>query len=569
MFTNSKMPQRYSKKIVSVFCLVYLFAIVFSVLPAYAQLGNPVNLATNVRNGGDAPTGAFYDFSSDGKFVVFVADDNSDGIPDLFSVPVGGGPTNKLSQNLSLDNALLNFKITPNGKTVLYVVSDVAGPDIQNLYSVSIQGGVPRLLTSNLVGERNALSNSYVITPDSKSVVFKELEIVRVDGGVIVSIFRFDHVSVVPVAGGMVTRLSPDFVEEGGRVESFQLSPDGAHIVYLAAQDFDEKFELFSVPTTGGIAVPLNRELVPNGNVFDFKISPDSNTVVYRADAIFANVKEIFKVPVIGGDSIKLNDNIVLNVNVSSFNFSADSQYVVYTTELLGLTNVGLYSVDLSSNTAIQLNQGISLNAPSLFGRQFIISPNSQRVVFSTSDGDRTTGLYSVLLTGGSVERLSSPPQNSHVVSFPQILSDSKTVVYRESSPNPGGGTGFNLLSVSIEGGQASRINPDFTEGGVFVPFISDIGQILFAASSINSNVQDLYYVPALGRPVVKVNSPLAAFENINFGRFGENKNYIFYQAEDVRAPYQSELFSVKLRPDNELCFPIKSANNRIAVVCL
>lgn len=565
MFTNSQMFRCCTRTIASAFCFAYLFVSLFLALPAYAQLGNPISLATNVRNNNDAPSGAFYDFSSDGNFVVFAADDNSDGVPDLFSVPVGGGARNKLSQNLSLDFPLSGFRITPDGTTVLYTVSEVVDINIKSVYSIPIQGGASTLLTSKFVGDLSSFSSpGFQITPDSSTLVFKELERVQIEENPADFVF-FVNVSSVPIGGGVVTRLNGDFLEEGGNVESFRLSPDGERVVYRADQSADEKFELFSVPITGGAAVRLNQELVPNGDVFDFQISPDSNTVVYRSDAIFADVKEIFKAPIIGGNSTKVNDSIGLNFNVSNFLFSADSQYIIYTTEVLGITNIGLYSVALSSNTVTHLNQEAPLNLPSEEGRRFLISPDSKRVVFIASDGNFRTGLHSVLLTGGSVERLSSPPQDQGQLGFFRIVSDSKTVVYTESLNN----SGINLFKVPIDGGVASQINPPLNGGSVLLFILSDSGEILFTASSSIPNIFDLYYVPITGGFAVKVHGSLGPSESILYGLFDNNNAYILYKVNDVSAPYQSELFSVKLTFDEEFCFPIKSAKKGVAVICL
>ena len=549
------------------FLVVYLFISLISVLPTYAQLSDPISLATNVRNHNDFPRSGFYEFSSDGKYVVYIADDDEDGIPDLFSVPVNGGPAVNLSEGLVNEGGLSSFKITPDGKTVLFTVSQIVDYNLLILHSVSIQGGQRKQLVNSINSGPDSFSilERYFVTQDSKNVVFQGFEIVQIDE---TFDFVFDsYVSVIPINGGTATRLSGELLEQGGDVESFQLSADGQHVVYRADHAGDENYELFSVPIGGGAAVNLNRELVPNGNVFDFKISPDSNTVVYQADAIFNDVKEIFKVPITGGDSIKVNTDIGLNLNVSNFKFSADSQYIVYSTNFLGQTEFALFSVKLNSNTVVQLNEGTSLNIPSEYTNTFVVSPDSQRVVFTRDGGNERTGLYSVMLDGSKLTRLNSAPgATTYLVSFSKVWSDSKTVSFRGRSDAT---VGYNLFRVPIEGGTPEQINPDLNDGSIVIHIISNNGEVLYTASSNGSDVWELYYVSAEGNSAVKVNQPLQPNKRIFLGLFGENKDYIFYKIDDDSAQYQSELFSVKLMPDDEMCFPIKSANNKIAVVCL
>jgi hypothetical protein len=55
----------------------------------------------------------------------------------------------------------------------------------------------------------------------------------------------------------------------GGDAFSFELSPDGATVVYVAAQDANDVVELYSVPIGGGTPVKLNGPLVAGGDMSD------------------------------------------------------------------------------------------------------------------------------------------------------------------------------------------------------------------------------------------------------------------------------------------------------------
>ena len=73
-------------------------------------------------------------------------------------------------------------------------------------------------------------------------------------------------------------------------------------MVYWADQETDNVYELYSVPLGGPAAagVKLNGAMVTGGYVHNFLISPDSSRVVYLADQQTDNVYELYSVP-LGG----------------------------------------------------------------------------------------------------------------------------------------------------------------------------------------------------------------------------------------------------------------------------
>jgi Tol biopolymer transport system component len=100
----------------------------------------------------------------------------------------------------------------------------------------------------------------------------------------------------------------------GGNVISdvirFKISPaDSSRVVYVAQQDTDGDYEIYSVPITGGTATKLNTTLAPGGDVSfeSFFISPNNNTVIYLADQDTNGTNELFSVAIGGRAVTKLN----------------------------------------------------------------------------------------------------------------------------------------------------------------------------------------------------------------------------------------------------------------------
>lgn len=136
-----------------------------------------------------------------------------------------------------------------------------------------------------------------------------------------------------PAAGGTAVRLTPQLVNGGDVLPNpIQISPLGDRVLYLADQDVDETFEIFTVPVTGGPSVRVNGALVAGGDVREdsLQFNAEGDQVLYIADQIANEVYELFVAPSTGGDSLRLNSQLVSSGDVTSAEFSGDSERVVY-----------------------------------------------------------------------------------------------------------------------------------------------------------------------------------------------------------------------------------------------
>ena len=58
----------------------------------------------------------------DSSTVVYVAEQETTDVRELFAVPIAGGPITKLNHNLAVDHEVKNFKISPLGDRVVYAL---------------------------------------------------------------------------------------------------------------------------------------------------------------------------------------------------------------------------------------------------------------------------------------------------------------------------------------------------------------------------------------------------------------------------------------------------------------
>lgn len=289
----------------------------------------PVRLNANLTEGGDVGDQFDYAISPDGTRVVYLADQNTNGVDELFSVSIFGDEIPvRLNADMSSGGDVLNFQISSDSTRVVYR-ADQKSDRVNELFSVPINRSTePVRLNARLVNQGD-VDYDFQISPDSTQVVYRADQ--NTDG-------LSELFSVAIQGGNTPQRLNTDLPNGGGVDFDFQISPDGARVVYRADQNKVDEFELFSTPITGG-ATPtrLNGDLASNntngrGQVRrGFKISPDGTQVVYAADQNTFFKLELFINSIAGGNPVRLNSNLSEDSDVTSrFEISDNGQFVFY-----------------------------------------------------------------------------------------------------------------------------------------------------------------------------------------------------------------------------------------------
>ena len=389
---------------------------------------------------------ALFLVTPDGSRVVYLDQEQTDAI-EIFSAPTDGSATpQKLNGALTENGSVSSifFAISADSTTVIYR-ADQDTDGINELYSAPIVGGTTNKLNAPLVSGGNVSQVGFQISPDSNNVVYLADQ----------DIDETNELYSVPLAGSTVTKLNTPFVG-GEQIRTFKLSPDGTTVVYTADQDTNGIVELYSVPIGGGTVTKLNAPLVGGGQVSEdeslsnvYEISPDSTTVVYRADQDTDGIIELYSVPIGGGTVTKLNPPLVNGGNVDSnlFQISPDSSTVVYNADQDANTVFELYSVPIGGGTVTKLN-------PPLVGDEsagvFQISPTGNTVVYAADqDTEGTIEIYSVPIGGGTPQKLNGSLVSGGNVSLTyEITADSSRVIYDADQDTTGV---TELYSVSID----------------------------------------------------------------------------------------------------------------------
>lgn len=368
-----------------------------------------------------------------------------------------------------------------------------------------------------------------------------------------------------------ITNLSGVLVPGGG-VSSFQLTPDGQFVIFLADKNIDETFELFSVPVQGGIPLKLHSDLInPNQDVSAFKIAADSQKVIYSANIDNISLPDFYATSLDQNNSINLTAGLF---NLSSFEVTSNSSNIVFLAQEIPNPFFELFTVSLSGGKAVKLNP------PFVLGQNvfdFKLYPNSNRVAYRAFQDDLAKlDIYQVDLEGSNLKQITEPAPNGGLVfSNYEIAPNESNLVYVTSQIQPGI---FNLLSYSTSLGTLTNLNSVLpVDGGVNSFSISPDSQwAVYKADQILDEKYEIFSVPIIGGNVTPLNGPIQNQGSVISYQITANSERVIYRA-DANAPNLIELFSVpitggaavRLNPDlvnngDVESFTINNSENKI-----
>ena len=382
----------------------------------------PIGGGTATKLSKPLPSGGrIFDFtlSPDGNTVVYIGDQDTDEITELYSVPVGGGTVTKLSPNTltTTKEVLFTRLISADSSTVVYL-ADQNTNGVNELFSVPIDGGTITRLNDPLPTNGDVGLFGIKLSPDGSRVVYSADQETN----------NVHEIFSVPIGGGTVTKLNTT-LPSGSFIAEFKFTPDSSTVVYRGEQDTVGIDELFAVPIGGGTPIKVSE---PGANLFNYEISADGSTVVYQTSTGGQGVDELFSAPIGGGTVTQLNGPLAVGESVAFFELSQDSSTVIYTTELFDADeepSTGLFSVPIHGGTVTQLS-GPFAEGSGVSGSD--ISPDSSMVVYEADqDTAGVTELYIVPIGGGTTTKLNDPLVSGGDVQTFRFSPDSSIVIYK------------------------------------------------------------------------------------------------------------------------------------------
>ena len=229
-------------------------------------------LSGSLVTGGDVSA---WSLSPDGRWIAYLADQETDGVVELFVAAIDGSGTNKVSATLPVSGDVNEFAWSPDSSQVAYT-ADAEQDFIVEIYAVDPDGANHRKVSTPVSNPATVSMLRPSWSPDGRYLAY----MVRSAVAGVIGIDTHDTQS----AGASNTRVNPTPVANGV-LRSFNWSPDSLRIAYVAEQNTFDVNDLFTVSPDGSNYSKVNPVLVAGGDVsLFFEWSPDSSRVAYIAD---------------------------------------------------------------------------------------------------------------------------------------------------------------------------------------------------------------------------------------------------------------------------------------------
>jgi hypothetical protein len=435
-----------------------------------------VKLSGNLVSGGNVVDFAI---SPDGRFVAYLADQETKGTFELYTVPVGGGTVINVSQLSGTILEVLEFAWAPNssriafraynpfsgstgGNTELFT-NITSGNDLVNVSNFSTSGNVdafkwsPTSLfiayTLNPIAGSTLQYRLYVAAPNLVNGSFSISNIPAATNRITIGEFQWSpNGSIIafladirgtgvnellvaePIVSAVPVTVSGTLADNGEVVE-FSWAPNNSRIAYLADQFEDGKFDLITVvPDVNSLNPNPDPRLISGdiiGDVTDFAWSTDSLLIAYIADGDTLGVLELYTNVPFGTSPRKVSDDLIDGEDVWAFAWAPDSSLIAYQANQEETNKDELYTtvpdrdqdfVKISGPpTGGGLPRDVNLNS-------FGWAPDSSRVAYiarqatdfyelysSTPEGADNSVVSGPLLTGGNVDSFKWSPDSSRV----------------------------------------------------------------------------------------------------------------------------------------------------------
>ena len=250
-----------------------------------------------------------YWFTPDVSHIVYVADHDTNGMPEIYASPVAGGGTIKLNASLEAGQYVVDqVAFLPDSSAVVYGIAGESSSDAPVWHLAPMDGGLSTEVTDGLwpVHITNDSSMMIVASPEVTAYPLDGGEPTRLGdhGTALLSPdsslvwlwqdagnFADSQLYTTPVSGGELTlRPGATLGDSGGFIHPdnrMYFSPDSRWLVY--ADYSGSRSDLWAVPRDGdgtAFLVSDNVYVLPTQNSTDSGIwvSPDSTHVVYAAD---------------------------------------------------------------------------------------------------------------------------------------------------------------------------------------------------------------------------------------------------------------------------------------------
>jgi len=493
--------------------------------------------------------------SPNGTTAVFIADKDTAGISELYSVPVDGSsaPT-KISAGLTFAAGKVGvsaFQISPDSARVVFLADPATAAGVNEIFSAPMNGSSAPVKL-NAAGA--APVTGFGITPDSAWTVFFGVDTASGSGAV--ELYR----AAIGTASSAVQISDVGQGNAAGDVVAASFSPDSDWVVYAGDGLADNVFQMYSVPIAAagpGSDIQLSAAL---GSVGLVRISADSTRVVHTSDANVLGKMDVFSTPIGGGTRTRLNPSMAGD-GVTAIEINPAGTRVAY---LADQTTAGVNEV--YSAQMLVAGSGARLNTPMVspqYADTLNISPDGTTVVY---EADQTTpGTYELYRVPIDA---SAGPSMLHDLAAPDDVGYFQGLgipVIGKRAVYPVFGIAVNLFSVPFDGSALFvQINPALAAGdqlfNAFLPSGSKRLMAYGAGPSSGSITRKVVSAPIRADlPVEQVNVTATGTAGVLGYEISPDEKYAVY-LQDQDTSGKPELYCRELDSDADMV--INAADN-------
>lgn len=419
---------------------------------------------------GEMQTGEDYAFTPDGRSMLFTTGPYGQG-GILFGYNLASGDLWQIDDPLLASGGVGRFWLAPGGERVVYSArTDTSGAWKDALFSAPVRGGGGAVPISGTPRPNEPLLGWDVVIGPDGSVFYTTGR--PIPGSSKAGTY-FPQLYRAVITGETAPALIHRSRAIVGAVGNIAVSPIDGRVVYVADQEVDGEFNLYSVPIGGGepaqIGTSVTYQISPLGGVLvaieadrastrhialtrmpiaggaseriftpagqdtyfsDLELTPDGRYAVFILSE--QSVRNLYRVPVAGGAAQLLGEH------VEWYLLSPDGAFVVYRSNLADRNQLGV----------VRVADGATLWSEAIAAYSAIaISPDSARVAFEAAGPSGESAELAIRSLDGSATLIDA----TDVIEL-QFTADSRRVVF-VTLDTAGGVYTYTVASVPVAGG--------------------------------------------------------------------------------------------------------------------
>lgn len=458
-------------------CFLSIF-LTWITLQAFAQ--NDLvhtQLSPPLVQGGGIDDNQFVVIPETGK-VIYMADQETDGIVEIFSVPIGGGTAIKLNHTDEGMRHNTAFTIA-NDKQSIFFVNKGDTENSQAIYHVSVNGSPIKKLTKDVIQPDYISTPFYLIGEDGWLIYRTGTKIGQnqnIDSGMYgIRLHDLYSRSLLPT-------------DSSGGVSVIGGTSNGSKLIYLYSPQNNGQYQWYSVMLDSGEPLQLtDSNTIPTL----FWTTNDNQNLVYFSGSKWMTVS------IAGGAATEF---IKTTEKLEPLGISPSEERILMSsmaTDISNQTVYTLYSVSMSSGKFITLSSTAVTTGTSSRLNQIRFTPDGQKVVFSITAKNGLDGgeyFYAIPAQGGEIKEIGRVAANFFLIS-----PDSQWVVISRFDNK--------IVSIPINGGTPTVLAP-FEYIFEITPDSKSVIYYGYIENQV-SRQNELFRVPISGGTSNRVNIPI------------------------------------------------------------